>query len=97
MTPDSSPRLCVLYCIVFYIFTIYFQSPRLVLGLVFGRVDHELRPDVLVEVRLADDLELERSLLEREVVLVCVFGGLAGGVVADDGVEAGNEHETALS
>jgi len=87
----------MLYCIVFYIFTIYSPSRRLVLGLVLGGVDHKLRPDVLVKVRLADDLELERSLLECEVVLVCVFGGLAGGVVADDGVEAGDEHETALS
>ena len=87
----------MLYCIVFYIFTIYSPSRRLVLGLVLGGVDHKLRPDVLVKVRLADDLELERSLLEREVVLVCVFCGLAGGVVADDGVEAGNEHETVSS
>jgi len=87
----------MLYCIVFYIFTIYFPSRRLVLGLVLGGVDHKFGPDVLVKVRLADNLELERSLLEREVVLVCVFGGLASGVVADDGVEAGDKHETALS
>jgi len=87
----------MLYRIVFYIFTIYFPSRRLVLGLIFGGVDHEFGPDVLVKVRLADDIELERSLLEREVVLVSVFGGLASGVVADDRVEAGDEHETASS
>jgi len=87
----------MLYCIVFYIFTIYFPSRRLVLGLVLGGVDHKLGPDVLVKVRFADDLKLERSLLERQVVLVSVFGGLAGGVVADDRVEAGNEHETVSS
>lgn len=66
----------------------------LVLGLVVGRVDHELWSDILVKVGFADDFELEGGLLEGEVVLVGVLGSLASGVVANDGVEAGNQHQT---
>ena len=64
------------------------------LGLL-GR-NHELRADVLVEVLRADDLELHGSLLQCQAVLVGVLGGLGGGVVADDGVEAGDQHKTEL-
>lgn len=42
------------------------------------RVDHELRPNVLVEVLLANDLELHGALLESNSFLVRVLGGLAG-------------------
>jgi hypothetical protein len=64
---------------------------HLQLGLL--RRNHELGADVLVEVLGADDLELHGGLLEREAVLVRVLGGLGGGVVADDGVEAGDQHK----
>ena len=77
----------------FYIFFLIFMT-SLVLGLVVGRVDHELWSDVLVKVGFTNDLELEGGLLEGEAVLVGVLGSLAGGVVADDGVEAGNQHQT---
>ena len=46
-----------------------------------------------VKVLLAESLELHGALLEGEALLVGVLGDLAGHVVADDGVEAGDEHE----
>ena len=52
---------------------------------------------MLVKVLLADDLELESSSLQGHAILVCVLGGLAGRIVANDGVEASHQHETRLS
>ena len=69
-------------------------SSHLELGLL-GR-NHKLRADVLVKVLLADDLELHGGFLQCKAVLVCVLCGLGRGVVADDGVEAGNKHEPAM-
>jgi hypothetical protein len=56
--------------------------------------NHQLRADVLVKVLRADDLQLHSSLLQCQVVLVRVLGSLAGSVVANDGVEASNQHQT---
>ena len=59
--------------------------------------NHEFGPDVLVKVCFADDFELERGFLERKAVLVCVFCRLAGGIVADDGVKASDEHQAVVA
>lgn len=61
------------------------------LGLLWG--DHEFGTNVAVKVLLAEGLELHGGLLESEALLVGVLGDLAGHVVADDGVEAGDKHE----
>lgn len=57
------------------------------------RSDHKLGTNVGVELLLAESLELHSGLLESEALLVGVLGDLAGHVVADDGVEAGDEHK----
>jgi hypothetical protein len=57
------------------------------------RSDHKLRADVAVKVLLAKSLELHSALLEGKALLVSVLGDLAGHVVTDDGVEAGDKHE----
>lgn len=54
---------------------------------------HELGTDGLVEVLLAQSLELHSTLLEGETLLVSVLGDLGGHVVANDGVKAGDKHE----
>jgi hypothetical protein len=63
------------------------------LRLVLLGSDHQLRADVGVELLLAESLELHGALLEGKTLLVSVLGNLAGHVVADDGVEAGDQHE----
>jgi hypothetical protein len=95
MVKQRSLAFCQYTRYVFYIFTFTSTSQwYLVLWLVLRGVDHQFRADVLVEVGFADDLELEGGFLERETILVRVLGGFAGGIVANDGVEAGYEHET---
>jgi len=63
------------------------------LFLLLGR-KHELWTDVLVEFLLAQSFELHGTLLKRRALLVRVLGDLAGHVVTDDGVEAGDKHQT---
>jgi hypothetical protein len=48
---------------------------------------------VAVKVLFAKSLELHSALLESKTLLVSVLGDLAGHVVANDGVEAGDKHE----
>lgn len=64
------------------------------LQLVLGGDDHELRLDERVKLLRGESLELHGALLESEALLVGVLGNLAGHVVANLGVEAGDEHET---
>jgi hypothetical protein len=71
----------------------YLQKPYLIFLL---RGNHELRSDVLIEVLFTDDLELESTLLESDTLLVRVLGGLGGSVISDDGVKAGDQHQTRL-
>jgi hypothetical protein len=56
--------------------------------------DHQLGTDVLVKVLFAKSLELHGTLLQGKTLLVCVLGDLGGHVVSNDGVEAGDKHET---
>lgn len=56
--------------------------------------DHQLRADVLVEVLLAQSLELHSTLLQGQTLLVGVLGDLGGHVIANNGVQAGNQHQT---
>lgn len=72
------------------ILLLYLQNPDLFL---LCGSNHELWANVLVKVLFADDLELERTFLERNPLLVCVLSGLRGGVVANDRVEAGDQHQ----
>lgn len=99
---DSKNPLAPLH-ITCNIHNLYFSTPRppsphprmckCIYSLhLLGR-NHQLGANVLVEVLGADDLELHGGLLEREPVLVRVLGRLGRGVVADDGVEAGDQHE----
>ena len=60
------------------------------------RTQHQLRPHIAIEVRLAQRPQLHGALLERESLRVRVLGHLGCHVVADDGVEARDEHEAAL-
>lgn len=55
---------------------------------------HQLGTDVLVKVLLAESLELHSTLLKSDTLLVSVLGDLGGHVVANDGVQAGHEHQT---
>lgn len=91
-----STLFLLLECLFSFIFlAFYLHFTRcLDLGLVFAGVDHEFGTDVLVKVFFADDLELEGGLLEREALFVRVLCRFAGGIVADDGVEAGYQHQT---
>lgn len=61
--------------------------------LVSAGTDHELGADELVKVLLGEGVELEGGLLEGETLLVGVLGDLGGHVVADLGVEGGDQHE----
>ena len=63
------------------------------LRLVLLGSDHQLRANVGVELLLAESLELHGALLEGKTLLVSVLGHLAGHVVTNDGVEAGDQHE----
>lgn len=78
----------------FYIHTWFIAL--LVLWLVFAGCDHELWSNILIEVLLADNLEVERRLLQTQAILVRVFGGLACCIVANDRVQACDEHETVI-
>lgn len=55
---------------------------------------HQLGADVLVKVLLAEGLKLHSTLLQGNTLLVSVLGDLGGHVVANDGVQAGHEHQT---
>jgi hypothetical protein len=48
---------------------------------------------VTVEVLFTESLKLHSALLEGKTLLVSVLGDLAGHVVTDDGVKAGDKHE----
>jgi len=63
------------------------------LRLVLLGSDHQLGADVVVELLLTESLELHGALLEGEALLVGVLGDLAGHVITDDWVEAGDQHE----
>lgn len=56
--------------------------------------NHQLRTDSLVKVLGANSVKLHGALLEGKTLLVCVLGDLGGHVVANDGVEAGDKHQT---
>ena len=80
----------ILVCYYYYLF---FFSNCQRLTLVWAGSDHELGLDKRVKLLLGQGVELESALLEGEALLVRVLGHLAGHVVANLGVEAGDEHE----
>lgn len=47
---------------------------------------------MFIEIRFAQGFQLHGAFLEREALFVGVLGDLGRLVVADDGVEAGDEH-----
>lgn len=55
---------------------------------------HELWSDILVKVLAAQRLEFHGTFLEGQLLLVSILGNLAGHVVSDDRVQAGDKHET---
>lgn len=75
------------------IFLLYLQQHDLFL---LCGSNHELWADVLVEVLFADDLQLKRAFLKGNTLLVCVLSGFRGGIVANDRVEAGDQHQAVL-
>lgn len=73
-----------------WLFIVYSLRSQLVgLGL-----NHKLRLDKRVKLLLGQGIELKSTLLESQALLVGVLGDLAGHIVANLGVEAGNQHET---
>ena len=55
---------------------------------------HQFRPDVLLEFFLGQSTEFQSALLQGDTLLVGVLGHLGGHVVANDGVQAGDKHQT---
>ena len=55
---------------------------------------HQLRADMGVEVLLAEGLKLHGTLLQSETLLVGVLSDLGCHVVTDNGVQAGDKHQT---
>ena len=68
------------------------RNLNLLLRLVLLGRNHQLWADILVKVLFADDLELQRGSLQRDAVLVRILCRLAGGIVPNDGIEAGHQH-----
>ena len=73
----------------------YVQSSNF-LTLVRARTDHELGLDEGIKLLLGQCLHLHRTLLQGQALLVSVLGNLAGHVVANLGVEAGDKHESII-
>eukprot|EP01136_Pigoraptor_vietnamica_P003255 Opistho-1_new@32269 len=63
------------------------------LGNVLLRPKHELGAHEAIKLLLREQLEAERGFLERQAFLVRELGGLGGSIVANLGVECGDEHE----
>lgn len=82
-------RLLVLPCLHSCAF-VQLYSLRLVLA----GDNHELGLDECVKLLLGEGVELHGALLEGQALLVRILGDLAGHVVANLGVEAGDEHKT---
>lgn len=78
--------------------TMFFCILSFLIGLLLlvgAGADHQLGLDKGVKLVLGQSLELQGTLLEGEALLVGVLGYLAGHVVADLGVKAGDKHKTA--
>lgn len=56
--------------------------------------DHELGADDAVKLLAGDFARLDGRLAERDALLVRVLGDGSSGVVASDGIQARNEHQT---
>ena len=54
---------------------------------------HQLRPHMSIKLLLAERLELHRAFFKRKPLFVRVLGDFGRHVVADDGVETGDEHQ----
>src|SRR5437762_12482635 len=61
-----------------------------------ARADHRFRPDPFVELLAGDEAELDRRLAQCLAGLVRGLRDLGGLVVADVGVQGGDEHERVL-
>src|SRR5262249_39340254 len=60
------------------------------------RPNHLRRVDDTVELRLAYEPQLERRLLERQIIVQGVVGDLRGLVVPDNRRKCGDEHQRAV-
>src|SRR5205085_7132222 len=73
-----------------YILTAYCLLPSAYCS---SRMRHLFRLHVLVELRARQQAQRNRSVAQRDALLVRVLGDLGGVVVADVRVQSGDEHE----